>query len=118
MIGGAYLVSWQSGSAGSGCPAQGPQPVNFNVAQQGNQLSVLIGGEEVRGTLYDTYDFSLNGGRGGTTYTLRGRAVVRPTSADAGTSTGDTRLVGTLFTRTGAEAKACDLAENYAADRL
>ena len=83
MIAGAYLVSWQSGFPQDGCPTMGPRPVNLNFTQQGNQLSVLIGGEELRGTLYDTFDFSMLGGRSETTYSLRGRAVVGNTSATA-----------------------------------
>lgn len=120
MIGGAYLVSWQTGFPQSGCPEQGPRPVNFNVSQRGNQLSVLVGGEELRGTLYDTYDFSLTGGRALASYSLRGRAVVdtMATAADAGSMTTGARLYGTLFTRTGSDATPCDLSEGYAADRL
>lgn len=119
MIGGAYLVSWQSGFPQDGCPAMGPRPVNLNFTQMGNQLSVLVGGEELRGTLYDTYDFSMLGGRNENTYSLRGRAVVgsASTSADGGTVAGGVHLVGTLSTRSSG-AKACDLTENYTADRL
>lgn len=119
MIAGAYLVSWQSGFPQDGCPTMGPRPVNLNFTQQGNQLSVLIGGEELRGTLYDTFDFSMLGGRSETTYSLRGRAVVGNTSAttDGGTTQGGVRLVGSLSTR-GSGAMACDLLENYTADRL
>lgn len=122
MIAGAYLASWQSGFPQDGCPAMGPRPVNLNFSQTGNQLSVLVGGEELRGTLYDTYDFSMIGGRSENTYSLRGRAVVgNPTStADGGTAAGGVRLVGSLSIRSSGmtAATACDLTENYTADRL
>lgn len=119
-IDGPYLVSWQQGFPQEGCPAEGPRPLNLNVTQAGNQLSVLVGGEEWRGTLYDTYDFSVTGGRGGTSYSLRGRAVLSggTTTVDGGMSPTGVRLVGTLFTRSGSGAMACDLSENYTADRL
>lgn len=120
QVDGAYLVSWQQGFPQMGCPDKGPQPVNLNFSQQGNQLSVLVGGEELRGTLYDTYDFSVSGGRGDVSYSLRGRAVVSGPSAqaDGGAVRSSVHLVGTLFTRTGSGAKACDLSENYTADRI
>jgi len=66
----------------------------------------------LRGTLYDTYDFQLLGGRGELVYSLRGRAVVG-SSADGGTP--GVRLVGTLFTRT---MNGCELGEPYTADRI
>jgi hypothetical protein len=120
QLDGAYLVSWQQGFPQTGCPQMGPRPVNLNFTQQGNQLAVLIGGNELRGTLYDTYDFSVSGGDTATSYSLRGRAVVSgPTAqADGGAARSNVRLVGTLFTRTGSGATACDLSENYTADRL
>ena len=120
MIAGPYLVSWQQGFPQDGCPAEGPRPVNFNLTQSGNQLSVLIGGEELRGTLYDTYDFSVAGGRSETTYSLRGRAVTSgaTTTADGGMTQGNVRLVGSLSSNSNAAAKSCDLTERYTADRL
>lgn len=119
-IDGAYLVSWQQGFPQAGCPEMGPRPVNLNFSQQGNQLSVLVGGNELRGTLYDTYDFSVSGGDNSTSYSLRGRAVVSGPSAqaDGGTVRSNVHLVGTLFTRTGSGSMGCDLSENYTADRL
>ena len=120
MIGGPYLVSWQQGFPQMGCPTEGPRPVNLNVTQTGNQLSVLIGGEELRGTLYDTFDFSLAGGRSQTTYSLRGRAVTggATTTADGGMGQGSVRLVGTLSSNSRSGAMSCDLTEKYTGDRL
>ena len=120
MIAGPYLVSWQQGFPQDGCPAEGPRPVNFNLTQSGNQLSVLIGGEELRGTLYDTYDFSVSGGRSQTTYALRGRAVTSgaTTTADGGLTKGSVRLDGSLSINSNAGAKSCDLTERYTGDRL
>lgn len=120
MIGGPYLVSWQQGFPQTGCPAEGPRPVNLNFTQTGNQLSVLIGGEELRGTLYDTYDFSLAGGRGEITYSLRGRAVTSggSTTADGGTVQGNVHLVGSLSSNSRSGAMSCDLTEKYTGDRL
>ncbi len=109
---GAYLVSWQSGLPSMGCPTEGPRPQNFNLTQVGSTASLFIGGEALRGTLYDTYDFQLIGGRGELVYSLRGRAVVG-SSADGGTP--GVRLVGTLFTRT---MNGCELGEPYTADRI
>lgn len=120
QINGAYLVSWQQGFPQMGCPAMGPRPVNLNFTQQGNQVAVLVGGNELRGTLYDTYDFSASGGDNAATYSLRGRAVVTGSTAqaDGGAARPSVRLTGTLFTRTGPATASCDLAENYTADRL
>lgn len=120
-LSGAYLASWRQGIALMGCPAEGPRPVNLNVTQRGNQLSVLVGGQELRGTLYDTFDYSVSGGLSAASYTLRGRAVVGTTSApaDGGVApAASVRLVGTLFSRTGAASAGCELAEDYTADRL
>jgi hypothetical protein len=120
MIAGPYLVSWQQGVAQMGCPAEGPRPVNLNFTQMGNQLSVLLGGEDLRGTLFDTYDFSLAGGRGQVAYSLRGRAVTGgPTSTvDGGMAQGTVRLVGSLSSNSSAGAITCDLTERYTGDRL
>lgn len=119
-IGGAYLVSWQNGLPQENCPQTGPRPVNLNFVQEGNRLSVLVGGEELRGTLFDTYDFSVSGGRTQVSYSLTGRAVVNPatTTADGGSSAGSVRLVGNLSSRSVSGQPSCDLAERFTADRL
>lgn len=120
-VAGAYLASWRQGVAAMGCPTEGPRPVNLNLTQRGNQLSVLVGGQELRGTLYDSFDFSASGGVTATSFTLRGRAVVGTSTAaaDGGTApAGSVRLVGTLFSRTGPASAACEIAEDYTADRL
>jgi hypothetical protein len=114
---GAYLVSWQRGFPAEGCPARGPTPVNLTLTQAGNRLSSLVDGIEVRGTLFDTFDFSLSGSLETLEYSLRGRAVVSGASSrpDGGASGATSvRLVGSLTTRNG----ACDLTEQYTADRL
>jgi len=92
----------------------GPRPAQLNITQEGNKVSVLLGGDELRGTLYDTYDFSMSGGQTDTTYTLRGRAVVG--SADAGRAS--VRLVGSLISRADAAKTGCQLQEEYTADRI
>ncbi|MCA2976857.1 MAG: hypothetical protein INH41_04025 [Myxococcaceae bacterium] len=114
---GPYLISWQRGVPADGCPARGPVPVNLTLSQQGNRLSTLVDGLELRGTLFDTYDFSLNGGLDDLGYTLRGRAVVDGPLAlpDGGApQPARVRLVGSLNSRKG----ACDLSEPFTADRL
>lgn len=99
------------------CPSTGPRPLNFNLVLQGNRVSTLVGGDELRGTLYDTYDFSVSGGHADTTYTLRGRAVLG-TAADGGAGTLPVHLVGSLFSRTNVASAGCELKEDYTADRL
>ncbi len=99
------------------CPTTGPRPVNLNLTLEGNRLSTLVGGDELRGTLYDTYDFSVSGGHSDTTYTLRGRAVVG-TATDGGAGTPTVHLVGSLFSRTNFASAGCELKEDYTADRL
>jgi hypothetical protein len=96
---------------------EGPRPVNLTLTQAGNRLSSLVDGIEVRGTLFDTFDFSLTGSLEALEYSLRGRAVVSgPTGrADGGQGSASTvRLVGSLSSRTA----QCDLTEQYTADRL
>lgn len=115
QIAGAYLVSWQRGVAQPDCPTTGPRPIEFNVTQTGNRVSALIGGDELRGTLYDTYDFSMTGGHSDTSYTLRGRAVVGGAADGGGSSV---RLVGSLLTRADAATTGCQLQEAYTADRI
>lgn len=95
----------------------GPRPTNLNLTQDGNRVSALVGGAELRGTLYDTYDFSLSGGQTDTTFTLRGRAVVGA-PADGGTGKPSVHLVGSLFSRTNFDSTGCELKEDYTADRL
>ncbi|MCU0699006.1 MAG: hypothetical protein MUC96_21085 [Myxococcaceae bacterium] len=114
-ITGAYLVSWQRGFPAEGCPATGPQPVNLTLSQMGNRVSSLVDGFELRGTLFDTFDFSLSGGLEGTEYSLRGRAIIDGVRADGGTTSASrVRVVGSLTTT----RAQCVLTEQYTADRL
>lgn len=87
----------------------GPRPSNLNVSREGSRVTTLIGGQELRGTLYDTYDFSLNGGP----YQLRGRAVVGSASSDGGV-----HLVGTLLTDASDGGATCLVSESFTADKI
>jgi hypothetical protein len=118
-ISGPYLASWQNGFPLDGCPTQGPRPVNLNLTQMGNRVSALIDGQELRGTLFDTFDFSLSGGMTGVMnenqYSLLARAVVDSGGrTDGGVPTTKVRLAGSLTLRRG----MCDLTERFTADRL
>lgn len=107
-IEGAYLVSWQT-STTADCTMMGPRPSNLNVSREGSRVSALIGGLQLTGNLYDTYDFSLSGGP----YSMRGRAVVGSASSDGGV-----RLTGTLITDATDGGASCRVQEGFTADKL
>jgi hypothetical protein len=111
---GAYLVSWKTGEAKAQCPAKGPQPLSLNIMQVGSVARTLIGGAELAGTVYDTWDLTLNGrALDGTAYSMHGRAGPG-SGADAGI-----RLLGTLTTNTTSiGAGTCELAEEFTAIKL
>lgn len=109
----------------SGCPPQGPRPESLHFTRSGSLARTMLGGTELSGTIYDTWDFSLNGQTlDGSRYSLRGRAGLSSTS-DAGTGL---RLSGSL--RTSAAAKpatgiaagsstneGCELEERFTATK-
>jgi hypothetical protein len=85
----------------------------LNFTRSDSDLDSAIGGEPLRGTLYDTYDFTLRGGRFSTTYSMRGRVVVGTASSDAGV-----HLSGTLTTTSTDGGTTCAVQESFSADRL
>lgn len=114
-LGGAYLVSWQTGTPSAAtCPAIGPRPSNLNITQVGSTARTLVGGVELAGTVYDTWDFVLNSPATEVWYSLQGRAVATQGASDAGV-----RVLGTLTTRTtGAKGSDCELPEKFTADKI
>lgn len=111
-IEGAYVVSWQNGTPMGGCPATGPQPATLNFTRLASTVRVTVGGEELAGTLYDTYDFTLQGGHD-TSYSMRGRVILLSPSTDGGV-----RVTGSLTTRATTDAGACELEEKFTGDKL
>lgn len=112
-IAGAWAVSWKNGIAQDKCPTQGPRPVSLNITQAGNTAASIIGGVDVKGVVYDTWDFSLTGTGPAASYTLHARAAPGAT-ADAGL-----HMEGSLQTSgTPDGGTACDLTEEFSGDHL
>lgn len=103
-ISGTYSVSWSADGGGSqqlldggvvACTG-GPRPAAWTFVEKGSNVTSVIDGTPIGGTLYDTYDLLLTGnGPGGATYRLRALVIPEGTSTDAGI-----RLQGTFTTRT------------------
>jgi hypothetical protein len=109
-LAGTYAVSWERAEIlTEGCPLTGPQPLTLTFAQAGSTASTLVNGVQLSGSVYDTYDFSLNGTNNLIGYQLRGTVVPTDTATDAGV-----RIVGYLVSRT----ESCELRENYAGDKI
>lgn len=109
-LAGTYSVSWlRALQAGDGCPATGPQPPTLTFTQGGSTAAVLVGGVQLTGTVYDTFDFSLSGNQVDVSYVLRGTVVATDSATDAGV-----RVLGSLTTRT----EACELREDYTGDKI
>lgn len=119
-VSGQWMLHYETGTAPSAaCEQLGKTtpPEVLELAQVGSGLTSTFDGVELRGTLYDTFDFSLNGtqqdGDGGTTsITLSGRYVPALAATDAGE-----RLQGNFVGRYG-EGAACVLSRGYTAERL
>jgi hypothetical protein len=112
-IEGAYLVSWSNGVPSDGCPSfTGPRPANLNVTRVGSIARTTIAGEELSGTVYDTYDYVLNGGTT-TVYSFKGHVVPTGSSSDGGI-----RLQGSMLTTAAQGDAGCQVDEAYVADKL
>lgn len=84
---GAWAVTYEAQLGGQQCPMPGEA---LNVEQAESNLRADFSGQELNGTLYDTYDFTLRSAAAGEPYySMRGRFV--PGTPDAGE-----RLSGTL----------------------
>ncbi len=114
-IEGVYLLSWTAGTPTGGCTLTGPQPSNLNFSRAGSTVRVPVGGVELSGTLFDTWDFSVSGGSLQRSYSLKGRVTTTGPSSDAGV-----RLLGSLFTRESPDGGVggCSIEERYTADKL
>ena len=113
---GTYAFTWQAPTTNvTGCSRlTTPRPSMLTFNRVGSSLTSSLDGQELRGTLFDTYDFTLSGGVD-IASNLRGRLV---TGSDAGAI----RLTGTLRTSLGvADAglgHRCDYEEKFVADKL
>jgi hypothetical protein len=122
QIQGTYGLTWSNGTT---CPVTGPQPSLLTLTQTGSALSAMVGGAAMQGTLFDTFDFTLNGGNVDTRFELQGVAVsnqVVGPSADGGvadggvlTSTG-VHILGSL--RTIVTDGGCNPTDKFTGDRL
>ena len=115
-IDGLYAVSWPDGGAASdagACPSSGPRVPGWTLAQQGSRVTSTIGGVNLGGTIYDTYDLLLSGSEGTLSYSVR--AIVIPT----GTSTdGGVDLRGTFTSRNlPSSGDPCEVSETFTAQR-
>ncbi len=110
---GAYAVSWEAPTGN--CAVGVTRTTGLNVTRVGSSLHSTVAGQQLTGTLYDTYDFSLSGGID-VSYTLRGRLALG--AHDAGAQA--IHLVGTLRTSArGRDAGTfCDTDEKFTADKI
>ncbi len=114
-IDGVYSVSWADGgpAGDGGCPQSGPRVPSWALAQKDTQVTTTIGGVNLGGTLYDTYDLVLSGSEGSLSYRLRALAIPEGNSSDAGYS-----LRGTFTSRTlPASGVPCEVDETFTAQR-
>ncbi len=102
---GGYVATWER-SALSTCPGNGPRPAVLNFSRTGSLGQLSIDDAQLKGSVYDTWDFSLHGSSASGTYALRGRA----SQPKAG---GKYRLTGTLTI----QKDSCELVERYTADQ-
>lgn len=109
-LAGTYSVSWQRAlQVADGCAATGPQPQTLTFSQAGSTASVLVGGLELSGSVYDTFDFSLSATQTDVSYVLRGTVIPTDAASDAGV-----RITGTLTSR----SDTCEIRENYTGDKI
>lgn len=92
-------------------------PASFSVTQVGSSLGSELEGVEVRGTLYDTYDFGLSGTANGedggvTSVSLNGRYVPNVAGTDAGE-----RLQGSFNGNYTSGETSCVVSRGYTATR-
>lgn len=86
---GRYTLVYQEGIFSSGCTAMFEKPPEITLSRVGSLINANYGNTSLRGTLYDTYDFSLMGTEttstlGTMTTQLRARYVTPAPSSDAG----------------------------------
>jgi hypothetical protein len=115
-IEGAYSVSWLAPDSTNGCPAgaRGPQPTSLNFSRGGSTIHTTVGGYDLAGTLYDTFDFTVSGGDDTVAYSMQGRLVPVDPITDAGV-----RLQGSMTTtKTPTSASSCQVIERYNATKL
>ncbi len=114
-IEGAYVVSWLAPDSTTSCGAgaQGPQPSALNFTRAGSTVRTLVGGFELAGTLYDTYDFTVSGGNVSVAYSMAGRLVPVDPVTDAGI-----RLQGSMTTTVPDGGSSCQIIERFSATKL
>jgi len=81
VVNGAWSMSWTDGFRPAGCMEQGPRPMMLNFVQSNSDLKTTVGGQDLSGTILDTWTFTLNGGQT-PGYSLHGTAL--SDGADAG----------------------------------
>lgn len=104
-IQGGYVVSWEASTLSS-CSGVGPRPTTLNVTREGSTGQVTVDGALLKGSIYDTWDFSLHGSSATGSLTLRGRAAQPKVG-------GPWRLTGTFSL----QKDACELVERFTADQ-
>lgn len=111
-LAGTYAMAWSAGSQ-NGCSTAGPQPATLTFTLTGNVVTTTVGGLELRGSAYDTYDFTATGGRSEVGFSLRGTVVPTNPKTDAGV-----RIVGSMATRRYDGGTDCEVRENFTGDRI
>ncbi|MBX5480382.1 MAG: hypothetical protein IRZ16_00835 [Myxococcaceae bacterium] len=120
QVAGQWRLHYETGTSPSkACEQLGrtTPPDTLDLEQVGSALSSTFEDVPLRGTLYDTYDFSLNGTQqvpdaGSVSISINGRFVPALEVTDAGE-----RLQGT-FVGTYGTGEACVISRGYTAERL
>lgn len=105
VIEGGYVASWERSSL-STCSGNGPRPTALNVTRDGSLGGLTIDDATLKGSVYDTWDFSFHGSSASGSYALRGRASQPKVG-------GPFRLTGTLTI----QRDSCELIERFTADQ-
>ncbi len=122
QIQGTYGLTWSSGTT---CAAMGPQPTLLTLTQVGSALSANVGSTTLQGTLFDTFDFTLDGLSGDTRYSLQAVAVTNQEVGplpDGGVADGGSintiavHVIGSL--RTIVQDGGCNPTDKFTGDRI
>lgn len=119
-VDGVYAVSWGDPVRGTQtdgglCVLSGPRVPTWTLAQpRTSQVTTVIEGVTLGGTLYDTFDLVLSGSAGTLSYRLKALAIPEGNSTDAGI-----KLQGTFNTRDLSvdAGELCEVVETFTAQR-
>jgi hypothetical protein len=98
-LGGTWVFQFDTGMA-TGCSSLGTLPTSMVIDQQSSVISTYLNGADLSGSLFDTYEFSLNGTipsqDGGFDFVVQVQGLYVPSQATDG---GDDRIDQGIFSR-------------------